>query len=104
MFPTLSLFRWREALPRLLADFTIVQLSFIASLLVSSFVRLRSQPEMSGVELADCLRPLRPEMKILFMSGYTGENLASSAFIHKPFTPDGLAGKVREVLDTGAGI
>ena len=52
MFLSLSLFRWSEALPRLLADFTIVQLSFIASLLVSSFVGLGSQPEMSGVELA----------------------------------------------------
>jgi CheY-like chemotaxis protein len=61
-------------------------------------------PMMSGVELADCLRPLRPEMKILFMSGYTGENLASSAFIHKPFTPAGLAGKVREVLDAVSGL
>src|SRR5882762_8765098 len=52
MFPTLSLFRWREALPRLLADFTIVQLSFVASLVVSSSLRLRNQPEMSGAELA----------------------------------------------------
>jgi nucleoside-diphosphate-sugar epimerase len=52
MFPSVSLFRWREAVPRVLADFTIVQLSFIASLVVSSSLRLRSQPEMSGAELA----------------------------------------------------
>jgi nucleoside-diphosphate-sugar epimerase len=52
MLPSLSVFRWREALPRLLADFTIVQLAFIASLVVSSSLTLRSQPEMSGVELA----------------------------------------------------
>ena len=52
MSSSLSHFRWREALPRLLADFTIVQLSFIVSLAVSSSLRLRSQPEMSGVELA----------------------------------------------------
>src|SRR5712671_1288384 len=52
MIPSLSHFRWREALPRLLADFAIVQACFIASLVVSSSLRLRSQPEMSGLELA----------------------------------------------------
>ena len=47
---------------------------------------------------------MRPAMKILYMSGYTDEALdPSAAFLQKPFTPDVLAGKVRELLDTVVG-
>jgi PAS domain S-box-containing protein len=63
-------------------------------------------PEMSGRELADRLSPLRPEMKVLFMSGYTDDAIVHQGvldedqnFIQKPFTPNALAQKVREVLD-----
>jgi PAS domain S-box-containing protein len=63
-------------------------------------------PEMNGRELAARLASLRPEMKVLFMSGYTdasatgqGEFEDGSDFIQKPFTPVALARKVREVLD-----
>ncbi|MGH7277562.1 MAG: ATP-binding protein, partial [Candidatus Rokuibacteriota bacterium] len=71
-------------------------------LLVSDVI----MPLMSGRQLAERLRPLRPAMKILFMSGYTHAMAAGRAaldphtsFLHKPFTPDMLASKVREVLD-----
>ncbi len=61
-------------------------------------------PQMSGPELAHRLTPLRPEMKVLYMSGYMDEaivhdgTLDSEAFLQKPFAPEVLAHKVREVL------
>jgi len=62
-------------------------------------------PEMSGRALADRLVPQRPQMKILYMSGYTDDVIVhhgvldeGTAFIQKPFAPDVLARKVREVL------
>jgi CheY-like chemotaxis protein len=69
-------------------------------------------PQMSGRELAQRLAPLRPDMKVLYMSGYTDDAIvrhgvlgAGMAFLSKPFTPDALAAKIREVLDvTRAGV
>ena len=62
-------------------------------------------PQMSGRELADRLTPLRPEMKIIYMSGYTEDALVqhgvadfSVAFLQKPFKPIELARQVRAVL------
>ncbi len=63
-------------------------------------------PVMSGRGLADALSSLRPEMRVLYMSGYTddaivrhGILLEGVPFLQKPFTPQRLAAKVREVLD-----
>ena len=63
-------------------------------------------PEMSGRDLADRLVPQHPEMKVLFMSGYTDDVIADhgvldagTPFIQKPFAPDVLVRKVRDVLD-----
>jgi PAS domain S-box-containing protein len=63
-------------------------------------------PAEDGRELAFSLLPRRPEMKVLFMSGYTEQNIAQSglpathaAFIQKPFTPAALSIKVREILE-----
>jgi len=63
-------------------------------------------PGMSGSELAKLLKPLCPEIKILYMSGYTDNAIVRHGvlekgvnYIQKPFTLKGLARKVREVLD-----
>ncbi|HXB74183.1 MAG TPA: ATP-binding protein [Candidatus Acidoferrales bacterium] len=61
--------------------------------------------QMGGFELGRQLRERKPGLKILYMSGYPEHaiNAAATAFLHKPFTPDGLLSKVREVLDGEAG-
>lgn len=63
-------------------------------------------PDMGGRELADAIRARRPEIQVLFMSGYSeeavykhGQVSASQAFIQKPFSPLGLTQKIRDVLD-----
>jgi two-component SAPR family response regulator len=62
-------------------------------------------PEMSGPDLVRQIEPLRPGMRVLYISGHTEEAIGrhglpeTGAFLRKPFLPDGLAGKVREVLD-----
>jgi len=61
-------------------------------------------PGMSGTELARHLRVIKPELKLLFISGYTddvgiGAGDPASAFLQKPFTPEALASSVRELLD-----
>jgi PAS domain S-box-containing protein len=63
-------------------------------------------PRMSGPELAKRLVELRPEMKVIFMSGYTEQAVvrhgvldAAAAYLPKPLVPAVLARRVREVLD-----
>ena len=63
-------------------------------------------PRVSGRQLADWLRPHRPEMKILFMSGYADDAVfrhgvlkAETNFLQKPFSAAKLSTFVRELLD-----
>ncbi|HEY2515666.1 MAG TPA: PAS domain S-box protein, partial [Polyangiaceae bacterium] len=62
-------------------------------------------PQMSGAELAEEFAKLRPETRVLCMSGYTDDNAVRKrvlerglAFLQKPFTPESLTRRVREVL------
>ena len=63
-------------------------------------------PRMSGDEVAARLRAVRPELKVLYISGYAGEailrrgvQLGGTEFLQKPFTPGQLADRVRKALD-----
>jgi PAS domain S-box-containing protein len=60
-------------------------------------------PEMGGRELAEKLRHLIPETRILFMSGYADDAVPSAenaiGFLEKPFSPQTLARKVRDVIE-----
>lgn len=64
-------------------------------------------PGMNGKELALQIAQIRPDIKVLFMSGYTDETIVQHgvlepnvAFLQKPFSPINLARKVRAVLDS----
>jgi len=62
-------------------------------------------PGMKGTELRDRIKALRPGMKVLFMSGYTSNVIVHHGvleegvrFIHKPFSMQDLAAKVRDAI------
>jgi PAS domain S-box-containing protein len=91
----------REALDRVAADHHTIDL------IISDVV----MPELGGRELGSRLAALRPDLPILFMSGYTGDDVIERGllepgvpFQQKPFTAEGLGRTVREMLDRrGAG-
>jgi CheY-like chemotaxis protein len=68
-------------------------------------------PRMSGRELAKRLLIVRPQMRVLYMSGYTSDAAlrqsthdSTIAFLQKPITPEALARKVRETLDAAGPV
>jgi CheY-like chemotaxis protein len=63
--------------------------------------------KMNGIELAEAMKPLRPQLKILFMSGYTDNIIAQEGlikkgenFLPKPLIPTNVTNKIREMLDS----
>ena len=63
-------------------------------------------PGMNGKDLSEILLGQRPQMRVLYISGFTADDVArrgvvntGATILRKPFTPDELAGAVREVLD-----
>jgi YesN/AraC family two-component response regulator len=63
-------------------------------------------PQMGGKELADKLRILRPDVKVLYMSGYADDAIVhhgvldpGTHFLQKPFSLKTLSRKMREALD-----
>jgi signal transduction histidine kinase/CheY-like chemotaxis protein len=68
-------------------------------------------PQMSGVELAQKLRALNPQLRVLFMSGYTDDTIAKHGLrpdeipmLEKPFTAESLASRLRAVLDSQVAV
>jgi CheY-like chemotaxis protein len=66
-------------------------------------------PEMTGRELADRLRSVQPDLKVLYMSGYTANVIAHHgvleegiSFLQKPFSVQDLANMIREAIGTPA--
>jgi CheY-like chemotaxis protein len=64
-------------------------------------------PILGGRPLVERIRSLRPDLPVLFMSGYTNDEVTRRGilegevpFIQKPFTPDDFGRKIREVLDS----
>jgi len=62
-------------------------------------------PGVSGIELVERLRPRRPDLPVLLLSGYTGDEVGGTecgdphrAFLQKPFSPDALAAALEELL------
>jgi DNA-binding NtrC family response regulator len=67
-------------------------------------------PEMNGRDLAVQITAIYPDIRLLFMSGYTADVIAHQgvlddgvAFIQKPFSMEDMTAKVREVLDEAKG-
>lgn len=68
-------------------------------------------PQMGGRELAEHLLGQSPDLKVMFMSGYTDDEILKHGvvaerveFLQKPFTPHALANRVRKVLDRPHGV
>ena len=66
-------------------------------------------PQLNGRRLAELLQPERPEMRVLYVSGYTDDTIVRQGvlenevhFLQKPYTPGSLAETVRAVLESGA--
>jgi DNA-binding NtrC family response regulator len=67
-------------------------------------------PEINGLDLVKRLQPNRPEMRVLYISGYTDRGIAGATtvddqlnFLQKPFAFDALGHKLRDILKDGAG-
>jgi two-component system, cell cycle sensor histidine kinase and response regulator CckA len=67
-------------------------------------------PRLSGRLLAERLMSMQPTLRVLYMSGYTddeavGQSVTNGAsYLQKPFTPEALVRKVREILDGGHSV
>ncbi len=66
---------------------------------------VKMDPSMTGYQLAQCLRLMRVEIKVLYISGYVEDEMVrwetetgAAGFMQKPFTPEALLSKVQAML------
>jgi two-component system, cell cycle sensor histidine kinase and response regulator CckA len=78
----------------------------VGNLNIDCLVTDMIMPEMGGRKLAEILLEKHPSLKVLFISGYMEESISYDGvlgerglFLQKPFSPQSLAEKVRELLD-----
>jgi DNA-binding NtrC family response regulator len=71
---------------------------------------VKMDPYMTGFQLAQCLRLMRVEIKVLYISGYHEDEMVRwevengvASFLQKPFLPQTLLDRVKLVLETPAG-
>lgn len=83
-----------------------LQLASDADLSVDLVLTDIVMPEMSGRELVEALQTERPDLRVLYMPGYSGDEIVrrglndpGMSFIQKPFRAENLAMQVRKVLD-----
>jgi len=100
------LMRWGYNVLQAASGFEAIELVQSYSGNIDMLVTDVVMPGINGRQLAEKLSELRPQMKVLFTSGYTEDVIAHSGviekglnFIGKPYTPAALSQKIREVLD-----
>ena len=100
-WPNSAIACWKPSIPE--AALNILRSSHRIDLLFTDVVL----PGKSGRELADLAKELRPGLKVLFTTGYSrnaivhqGRLDAGVQLISKPFTFEGLAARVRDLLDS----
>jgi CheY-like chemotaxis protein len=82
-----------------------LQLSAVHEGVIHLVVTDLVMPHMGGRELIDRMMPRRPDVRVLFVSGYADDTITDydalgAGFLEKPFAAPDLVRKVREVLDT----
>ena len=88
------------------SDDALIQLDEFQQPIHLLLTDLKMDPYMDGCELAKCIRLLRPEIRVLYISGFKGNSMVQqevesgkAVFLPKPFTVSDFQKKVRNILE-----